>query len=162
MITITLFSGTSILSKLIKFFQGGPVSHCGIGITLDGTPMFLHASLTGVQLTPREVLLKDHTIVAEFEIIPDIQNEIKPDELRIGQSYDFIGLLGYLPIIFFRKFGIKINNPFASKSAAVCSEFVIEADVYHKIKEFDGLIPQDITPQDLYNICLNGTSFRKI
>ena len=162
MITVTLFSSNNFFSKIIQWFLGSKIGHSAIGFQMDGRQYFIHAEWAGVQITPREVVLATHTIVAEFSVIPDIQGEVILAQQRVGQSYDLLTLFGYLPVLLGRKFGIGVNNPLTSKSAEVCSQFVIEVDTNHLIHEFDGLDPADITPPDLYRICKSGSSFKQI
>lgn len=162
MLTITFFSSSSIISKIIGWLIGGNVSHCAIGFEKDNIKYFLHAAWGGVQITPRDEFLKEDYIVSEFEILINMQDEVILAEKSVGEPYDTIGLLGYIPVLLAKKFGIGIHNPLASKCAVVCSEFVVECDVNHEIKEFDGLDPANVTPKDLLDICTNGKSFKII
>lgn len=161
MVTIALFTSKMILSRIISWITKGP-SHSAIGFEKDGKQYFLHAAWGGVQITPRETVLSTHTIMAEFEVIPDLSNEVVTAESKVGEPYDTIGLFGYLAVLIAKDFGIGINNPLASKSAVVCSEFIIEVDVNHEIPEFKNLVPSDISPRDLLDICSSGSSFKKI
>lgn len=162
MITIALFSSNNFFSKIIQWFEGSPIGHSAIGFEKDGQHFFLHAAWGGVQITPRETLLATHTLYAEFQILPDLGDELALAEKRIGQGYDVLTLFGYIFVLLGRKLHIGINNPFYSKSAEVCSEFVIELDSEHKIPEFQGLYPANIDPKDLFDICQKGSSFRRI
>lgn len=162
MITIALFSSNNFFSKIIQWIEGSPIGHSAIGFEKDGQKFFLHAAWGGVQITPRETVLSNHTLYAEFQILLDMNDELALAEKKVGEPYDTIGLFGYLAVLIAKDFGIGIHNPLASKSAVVCSEFVIELDVNKEIPEFQNLNPADVTPKDLYNICLNGTSFKKI
>lgn len=162
MVTIALFSSKMVLSRFIMWVTKSPASHCGIGFEKDSKQYFLHAAWGGVQITPREVVLSNHQLAAEFEIIPDMSEEILSAEKRVGEPYDTVGLFGYLAVLFAKDFGIGIHNPLASKSAVVCSEFIVELDINKEIPEFQGLDPADITPRDIYDICSNGASFKKI
>lgn len=162
MITITLFSSNMLLSKIIQWFQGSKASHAAIGFEKDGKQYFLHAAWGGVQITPREVVLSNHTIVAEFEILSNFDDEVSLAKSKVGQPYDTIGLFGYIFVLISRKFNLGIHNLLASKSAVVCSEFVIELDVNNEIPEFYGLHPSDVMPRDLLEICTKGNSFKRI
>lgn len=160
MATIVLFSSNMILSKIIQWIQGSPIGHCGVGIEMDGNQYIFHAAYGGVQITSREKVLSNHTIVAEYEVLVNFDDEIKIAKKRLGEPYDTIGLFGYIPVLIAKWFGIGIHNPFASKSAAVCSEFVVECDVNHEIPEFSGLDPENVKPKDLSEICEHGKSFK--
>ena len=163
MISIVLFHNTtSIFAKIISWFEGSTISHAGIGLEIDGVPFILHAAWAGVQLIPRANVLENHTVVAEFETIPNISGEVNLAESKIGEAYSVLTLFGYLFVLLGRKLHIGINNPLSCKSGTVCSQFVVEVDINHEIPEFDGLDPANIMPLDLYNICCAGKSFRRI
>lgn len=162
MITIALFSSKMILSRLIMWITKSPASHSAIGFEKDGKQYFLHAAWGGVQISERSVVLSTHTLVAEFEVLADLTDEVTLAEKRVGEAYDTIGLFGYLAVLIARDFGLGIHNPLASKSAVVCSEFIVELDVNKEIPEFKDLDPADVSPRDLFDICSSGASFRKI
>jgi hypothetical protein len=164
MASIVLFHNPkNLFSKLIELFQGSPISHSGIGMTVNGEEYVLHAGFTGVNLVPRAFLLRNHTIVAEFQVIPDIDKEMmQVADKHIGESYDVFGLLGYMFVMFGRWLKLKIHNPLASKSSVVCSELICEADPLQLIPEFAMLVPADTTPKDLFDICSNGKSFKRL
>lgn len=170
MISIVLFHSTAsgisgFLAKMIAFFENSAqkISHSALKIDVNGVPWILHAAWGGVAFIPMSQIMGNHTLVAEFEIIPDVSSEFERcKQERVGQGYDVLTLFGYIPVILGKYLGIGINNPFYSKSAEVCSELIIEMDVQHLIHEFDGLDPANITPQDLFDICSKGSSFRRI
>lgn len=169
MITVVFFHNNSTnifyktLSSIIQFFEGNSqISHAAIGLEVNGQPYLLQAVWGGVQLAPRSDETSTHSVVAEFEILPSIENELATAESKVGESYDVLTLIGYIFVILGQDLHIGVNNPFYSKSGTVCSEFVIEVDTQHLIHEFDGLDPANIDPADLYNICLNGPSFKRL
>ena len=168
MISIVLFSTkgsvfAKIVSSLISWFEDGSrITHAGIGLNIDGVPHILHATWPKVVLVPRDQVLQSHNVVAEFEVIPDISNEIEIAEKKVGEPYSLLTLFGYIAVVIGKYFGVGIDNPLSSKSAVVCSEFVVEVDVNHEIHEFDELDASDITPADLYFLCAYGDSFRRI
>lgn len=162
MVTIVLFTSSHWFSKIIQFVLGSKIGHAAIGFEKDGKQFFLHAAWGGVQISTKESVMSNHSIVAEFEILPDMSDELALAETKVGKPYDTVGLLGYLAVLFAKKFGIGLHNPLASKSAVVCSEFVMELDVNNEIPEFNGLTPSDITPKDLFHICSSGKSFKLI
>lgn len=162
MVTIALFTSKNILSLFIGFVLGKKVSHSAIGFEKGGKKYFLHAAWGGVQIEERDYILSKKELVAEFEILANMDDELKLAESKVGKPYDTLGLFGYIFVLLARKFNIGISNPLASKSATVCSEFVIDLDVNKEIPEFIGLDPETITPRDLYEICFNGKNFRKL
>jgi hypothetical protein len=160
MATIAFFSGTTFISKVIEWFTNSKISHSAIGFTgNDGYQYWLQAIGTGVQIIPRAW---ETDLYAEFQVIPNIQNEVQIAESKVGEKYADLTILGFAIMIIAKWFDIRINNPFYEKSAVVCSEFIIEADTQHLIPEFDGLDPADITPAGLFQICNNGKSFKKL
>ena len=169
MVSIALFHNTttglmSIFPRLIAWFEGSSkqISHSALKVDINGVPWILHAAWGGVKFIPMSEIMGNHTLVAEFEIIPDVSAEFENAKKKIGQAYDVLTLLGYIPVILGKYLHIGISNPFYSKSAEVCSELIVEMDVYHLIHEFDGLDPADINPQDLFNICSAGSSFKRV
>src|SRR5579884_2061336 len=112
MITIALFSSNNFFSKIIQWFEGSPIAHSAIGLTINGQQFFLHAAWGGIQLTPRDSLLSTHVLMAEFEVIPNITGEVEAAEKRIGQGYDVLTLFGYIPVLLGRFLHLGINNPF--------------------------------------------------
>ena len=168
MVSIALFHNTStgflgIFPKIISWFEGSPISHSALKVDVNGEPWILHAAWGGVAFIPMSEIMGNHTLVAEFEIIPDVSAEFeKCKDQKVGQGYDVLTLFGYIPVILGRYLHIGIHNPFYSKSAEVCSELIVEMDVNHEIHEFDGLDPADISPADLFDICSKGSSFKRI
>lgn len=159
MITIGFFSNNTLMPKIIRWFTKSPVNHCAIGIIKDGKPCWLQAANAGVQIVDRGWL---SGLYAEFQIIPQIENEVELAEKKIGEAYGYLTLIGFAIMIIAKWFGVGINNPFYEKAAPVCSEFIIEADIQHLISEFDGLDPANISPADLFNICMKGESFKRL
>jgi len=160
MATIAFFSGNTFFSQMIKLFTNSPISHSAIGfVGTDGKQYWLEAVGAGVRIIPREW---ETDLYAEFQVIPNIDNEVALAEKKVGEPYAKLTILGFAIMIIAKWFGIGINNPFYEKSAVVCSEFVVESDTQHLIKEFDGLDPADINPATLYAICNQGKSFKKI
>jgi hypothetical protein len=159
MVTIGFFSNDTFMPKLIKFITHSPVNHVAVGFMQDGKPMWLESSSSGVKIVDRGYL---SGLYAEFEIIPDVYNEVILAEKKVGEPYADLTMLGYLFVYLGRLLHIKINNPFYEKSAAVCSEFIIEMDSEFIIHEFQSLDPADVSPDDLLDICERGRSFKKI
>lgn len=167
MVSITLFHNTTpgfmgLFPKAISFFEKSNISHSALKVEVNGVSWILHAAWGGVAFIPMSEIMGNHTVVAEFKIIPDVSAEFENAKKRIGQPYDVLTLFGYLPVLLGRYLHLGINNPFYSKSAEVCSELVVEMDTNHEIKEFDGLDPANIDPQDLFDICSKGSSFRRL
>jgi hypothetical protein len=160
MATVAFYSGNNFFDNLIKWFTKSPISHAAIGLTgQDGKQYLLQAEGQGVILIPREW---QSGLVAEFQILTPVDNEMALAEKKVGEPYANLTILGIVIVGLAKYLGIGIHNPFYEKSAVICSEFVVESDVQHLIPEFNGLDPADITPADLFNICSNGKSFKRI
>lgn len=159
MITIGFFSNNSFLTKAIQWFSGSPINHCAIGFTRNGQSCWLQAGTSGVQIIDRNWL---SGLCAEFEVLPKIENEVELAEKKVGEPYGYLTIVGFVIMIAAKWLGLGINNPFYEKAAPVCSEFIIEADPQHLISEFDGLIPANITPGALFDICVKGKSFKRL
>jgi hypothetical protein len=160
MATIAFFSGTTFFSDAVKLFTNSPISHAAIGFTgNDGYQYWLQAVGSGVQIIPRAW---ETDLYAEFQVLPNITNEVAIAEKKVGEPYSKLTILGFVIMIIAKWFGIGINNPFYEKSAVVCSQFVVEADTQHLISEFDGLDPANIYPAALFDICSKGKSFKRI
>lgn len=162
MITIAFFSSNELISKIIRFLTNSKVSHSAIGLELDGVKYFLHADTKGVNLVSRSNFLKEDYLIDEFEVIPNIEEEVFCGLRYIGKKYDYTGLVGFLPMMLFRIFGIKITNILNNKSSYFCSEFIVDIDKFSKIKEFSGIKPGETSPKDLYKIVSSGSSFRNL
>jgi hypothetical protein len=169
MVSIVLFHNTEsglsgLFSNIIADAEDSPqrISHSALKVDVNGVPWILHAAWSGVAFIPMSEIMGNHSVVAEFEIVPDVSKEFEAAKGRVGQSYDVLTLLGYIFVVLGRYLHIGINNPMYSKSGEVCSELVIEMDVNHQIPEFEELVPADVTPQDLFNICSIGSSFRRL
>lgn len=160
MATIAFFSGSTFFSKAVQFFTSSPISHSAIGFTgTDNKQYWLEAVGNGVRIIPREW---ETDLYAEFKVLIDINNEVVIAEKKVGEPYSKLTILGFIIMIVAKWFGTTIHNPFYEKSAVVCSEFIIEADIQHLIPEFNGLDPADINPAVLFSICTNGKSFQKL
>lgn len=160
MATVAFFHGSTFISKVIEWFTNSPISHTAIGfVGQDGKQYWLEAVGSGVRIIPRAW---ETDLYAEFQVLPNIDNEVVLTEKKVGEPYSQLTIVGFVVVKFAKLFGIGINNPFYEKSAVICSEFVIEADSQHLIKEFDGLDPANISPAALFDICQKGSSFKRI
>ncbi len=160
MITLVFVTTGNPLSRLIRWITGSKASHCAIGgLHLEGVPVVLHASLGGVQLTPRERFYAEHRAVAEYEMLAPVSVTRAVEAL--GDHYDYVGLAGYLPVLLWRWLGRKMKNPFAGAKASVCSELLLALDSAGVVPEWAGLDPETTTPEDLLRLCA-GSSFREL
>lgn len=161
MITIGFFSNDNFVNKVVQWFQGSNINHCAIGFEQNGQWYWFEAGTNGgVQIVDRGYL---SGMVAEFQIVPDISTELQTAmQTKLKEPYDFLTIFGFMLIYIFSWFHIKVNNPFYDPSSPVCSELIVEVDTQHLIHEFDGLDPADISPSTLFNICSQGSSFKRL
>ena len=144
-------------------------SHVCLGTEIFGEPVLIHSALdgetgrTGVQITPRSKWEEDNTIVAEYDIIPNVAGNMGPMIRLLCEKYDKMGLLGYVIVIVAKWLGKKIMNPLASTNAFVCSRYVLKLDpTGDLIPEWHDLDPEKATPHDLLLLCRTGNSFKRI
>jgi hypothetical protein len=145
-------------------------SHACLGTEIFGEPVLIHSAIdgetgrTGVQITPRSKWLEDNELVAEYDIIPEVDEaRMQPMIRLLCEKYDKMGLLGYVLVIVAKWLGKKIMNPLASGKAYVCSRYVLKLDpTGDLIPEWKGLVPETTSPEDLLVLCRNGASFRRV
>jgi hypothetical protein len=161
MITIGFFSNDNLVNRIVQWFQGSNINHCAIGFEQNGQQYWFEAGTRGgVQVVNRGYL---SGMCAEFQVLPDISKELQVAmQARLGQPYDYLTIFGFILMIIFHLLSINIDNPFYDKSSEVCSELIIEVDTQHLIPEFQGLIPANISPATLFNICSTGSSFKRL
>ena len=164
MTTIVFTKSNSWLSKVIRWFTKGRSSHVMIGTRVHGIEMFLHATAGGIKFTPRPRELRGSSLVAEYKVVPYVENGLRRAIEKVGDNYDYVGLVGYaIAIVFWRLLKKKIKNPLASSSSMVCSEFVCHLDRTGKmIPEFASLDPEVTHPEHLLKICESSERFEKI
>lgn len=161
-LTLLFTSSSDWSSKIIRFFTRSKTSHVMIGLQLFGVEMLLHCTGGGVQFTPRRKWMRDNYMVGEFTCTVDLTYGLSHAVRHLGEKYDYLSLIGFLPILFFRWLKIKVKNPLASPKAMVCSEFVLHVDPEGKVPEWSGMDPETTTAQDLLELCEEGKSFEAI
>lgn len=148
-------------SWLIRLYQKSTYSHCYIRIPHnDKSDSIFHASEGIVHRMSETHFDKKHEIVAEFAI--DLPRETYlamgniAHELS-GSDYGLLQNIGIIFVRFFKRFDIKIKNPF--KKGWNCSELVC-----YMMKQFDNnfndLDVNTVTPKELYNK-LNTSNYRR-
>lgn len=163
MITLIFSTGSSFASRLIRWVTRSPVSHVSLGIEWYGYPLVLEASLGGVIPKSRVKWERSNKIVKEYLLDNVVSEDLSEVVGSLNQKYDYIGLLGYIPVLLYRWLGKRIKNPLSSAKSVVCSEFVLSLDPDRdKIPEWKDLDPETTTPKDLFDICLNNGRFKEI
>jgi len=145
------------------------VSHVAIGTEIFGEPVLIHSALdgdtgrSGVQITPRNKWLRDNYVVAEYDIVPDVSENMGSLIKLLCERYDKMGLVGHLIVIAAKYLGKKIMNPLSRPNYWVCSRYVLKLDPSGQtIPEWAGLDPEKTTPHDLLMLCRTGASFREL
>jgi hypothetical protein len=161
-ITVIFTTSGGLLSWLIRKITGGDVSHCAIGTSVHGVPVIIEDTAGGVRIYPRKRWESGRKIVREYSFIPRMEDGLKVAIQRVGDSYDYVGLVGMLWVMLGRWLRKKWRNPLAKAGSAWCSEFVVRMDVDHQIPEWEGLDPETVTPRDLDRLCRLERSFRRM
>jgi len=102
------FSTTNhLLSRTIRTFTCSPVSHAVITFrsrTLNRV-MVMQASGHGYQIVPWSRWAQQNILVARFRLLVDEDDQLlalRAMARRLGDGYDRRGLLGFLPLLWFR------------------------------------------------------------
>jgi hypothetical protein len=161
-LTVLFMTSDSWVSKLIRWFTKGRVSHVAIGMEVMGAPMVLHATVGGVQMWTRARATGGEILVAEYKIIPDITGGVKAGFEHLGDKYDYVGLFGYIFVMIGRLIKQKWKNPLASSHAWVCSEFVAHCDSENKLPEWHKYADSGTDPEDLLDACEASPDFERI
>lgn len=149
MVKVLFSTSNDLISKLIRWFTKGKVSHSAIETKLAGVPIVMHAVAGGVKIVPKTKWLKDNTLVASFSTKANLDSGIIHSVHHLGDKYDYVGLFGMIWVIVARWLGKKIKNPWASANAVICTEFVLHLDHNKLIKEWKKLDIEATTPQQL-------------
>ena len=159
MVSIGFFSNDSLFCRLIQLVTCSTINHAAIGFVKDGKPMWLQASVHGVDIVDRNWL---GGLTEEYQILADVENEVELAEKKVGERYAYIALFGFLLMTIFGWFGIKMNNPMPEPSCLFCSELVIEA-VKGDIDSFRNIDPASVSPAGLLDIVRKDTkNFKRI
>ena len=161
--TLVFMAGSNPVSWLIRTITRSRTSHVAIGTMLHGVPVLIQADFGGVQVSPRAQYLKRARVVAEFRWPGDPTVELERACRRLGEKYDYVGLLGFGFVVLARWFKRKARNPLSSPSATVCSELVRGIDPGGDVvPEWKALDPEQTTPEDLLDVCMASSVFEKV
>lgn len=126
---------------------------------MHGIPVVIEDTAGGVRIYPRARWENGKHLIREYGFIPDMDTGLHYSIQRVGDAYDYVGIVGMIWVMFGRWLRKKWSNPFAKPRAAWCSEFIVRMDIDHVIPEWMGLDPETTTPQDLDRLCRLNTSF---
>jgi len=144
------FSTTDkLVSRIIRWITKAQVSHTFLIVELYGQLWAVGAEFNGMVMTPLRKLKTKTTIKYICRL-----SELTDDKLaklmdRLGESYDFGGLLGGIFPQIGRWFKQKWKNPWNNKKALFCSEFVTLALQEAGLEGAEKLDPGTATPQEL-------------
>jgi hypothetical protein len=118
--------------------------------------MIFQASSLKVNFESEERFLEKEEIIAEF-VIP-ISDRIKRKTLQwaqntVGSPYGTLKILGFAWVVFCRKLGKKVSNPFQEKGSFFCSELAT-CVLEDEIKDGDDMDPSTAMPVDVFNFLL--------
>lgn len=154
------FSSTSkTLSWLIRAITGKPCSHTFILFECEDfkTPMVLEHSLGyGLDLLTLEDFLRENTILQLIKVDWDLSSAVRTQLERLGEPYNFSGLLGMLVVLAGRRLQLPWRNPFRRADRRLCTEVVV-----HVLQEagFPGahaLRAEDLGPEDVRQFLLSS------
>lgn len=151
MICVGFSTTNMVLSRFIRWVTGSTTSHAWLLFDFHGIPMVFEATFEGVRLIPLEVFKKSNDIVVIYQT-PCGEETLKPIFHKLGQNYDFGGLLGSAVVQLGRRFRRRWNNPWNNGKALFCSEIVAEwlRDVGYPGAE--NLASAEVSPQDLLKL----------
>lgn len=142
--TIVFFRGRGIVPRIIALATRSSVSHVGIGARFFGLPVVIHATVGGVQVTPRARMPEP---TREFLVPIERMGRLSLALRELGTKYDYVGLLGFAFVLLGRWARLKVQNPLASPRAVVCSELVS----YVALDDIEAA--DETTPEDLLEHC---------
>jgi hypothetical protein len=134
-------------------------THVSFGIEKDGKPIIFHMSGKGAIRTPRDRFVKKNYIIQEFEIIPDLSNELQTHLKYLGTPYDANSAFWQLVAAIIRPLKqfliyFKIRNKF------YCANFARQLDANDKIVSWRHVDKQWASVDELQHACQNSNEFR--
>lgn len=158
----------TFVTKIIKYFSDSKFSHCFIKyVDKYDTYLIYESKGLGEKIYPFQLLEEKNIIYSEFELIGvyDERNFLHTIYNRIGHSYSYLQLIGYLPVILMKKiFHKKIKNPFRDgEEATTCNEAI--TIVMRDALGFDDLKNINLDDLDLrwlFEFCSNHSKLKRI
>lgn len=124
------FSRTNtLISKLIRFFIKGPISHVYIRFydkTLK-SPLILHSDFSGVQIDLADKFDIENVAIEEFVIEdPKLDDAIRKNLWHLGKKYSYVKLWNWAWIIIFKRWFVrKVKDPALDPKKLICTDFVL-------------------------------------
>ena len=154
----------NLISWLIRKITQSQCSHAWAVFhsELDDCDMVREAHEFGFRQVTLEFFKKTNTIVQMIPLDVDASPGLRMLGHRLGQPYDFPGLLSMAPIELFRWLGhrfkwwhYQITRPWHWANSMMCSEAMVEFLQACGSRMSEDLIPNMTSPQDLMD-ALNG------
>jgi hypothetical protein len=141
---------TGVLSRLIRWATGAPVSHCFLvyHCGVFGSEMVLEASGAGFRVMAWNKFERSNKLIAVYRLHRpdgDLRGGMTKLALRLGDAYDTLSLLGFL----LRKLFHLRRVPFNDRKKLVCSEAI--ALYLQSVGVPVGRISV-VTPRDLFEL----------
>ena len=146
------FSTTnSIVSRAIRWFTKSAVSHCFILFedSFLGCDLLLEASAGGFQVMRFDVFAAKNRVVRLVPLSQPILYGVQEATRWLGDSYDYLGLVGSAVMMVARWAKRKIKNPLHAPRSMFCSEAIVRALQTANYPGASGLDPASVTPEDL-------------
>lgn len=137
-----------LFSKLICFISRSQVSHAWL-IYWDETfemDMVLEAHVTGFRIIPRSTFERKSKVIAVYTTEDPLDKGLVEAASLLGESYDFLGLVGMIVVEFGKRLRKRWKNPLRSSRSQFCSESVIRV---LNACGYTDLSPDDSSPQDI-------------
>jgi hypothetical protein len=145
----------------LKTLYGASCCHVLLSTNIFGESMAIDAHPLG-GICPRELqdALRNDEVVAKYALRVNALPALRRAMIDMGKGYNYIELIGYLPVLVGRALHKKVRNPLHSSRAMVCSEFV--ASVFKDLPGFEEVDPSTLTPDDVRNLCAKSAVFSRV
>ena len=149
--------GKKILSYVIAYFEGFPVSHCALRYSEDEGRWLVQAVESGVTPDWWQYWIQRYTNILRFKAKFDCADQALDNTVnQIGDtSYNFLALLGFAIKKILATIGIQIKNPLGLKNTYMCSEavciFLVECNKLNPALKFIEFDSNDTDPIILIN-----------
>jgi hypothetical protein len=155
-------TGVDPFQIFVNVGTGSSATHAAIGLD----DQLLHADEKGVRIEPCAKWFGPdrQRLVAEFAILPNVDDGIDLALAQIGKGYDIIGVLRatLARLLALTCSPIRNFGP-APMSAHTCAAFVMLLDPFGwRIPEWHGLDRATIVPADLLGLASIGPSFQRV
>ena len=101
-----------------------------------------------------------HVHAFSGDVLGDHDADLARAVAILGEQYNYAELVGDALLLLLGRIGWYLRNPFRSKKAAVCAEFVSE--VCQDAVAWRNLDPSVATPEQMQEACEQSPEFRKL